>query len=405
MRADSGLVKRFLEECDRVYPLCKGVKDEIGLNPELGSEEERASALLAGALRDAGFQVEYPFHGMHTAFKAVYRAGVGGGVVAFLAEYDALPRVGHGCGHNIIAACSLGAGLALSRVMEEVGGEVWVVGTPAEEGHGPYGGAKVSMAEGGVFDGVDVCLMAHPMPGTSIASTGFLAVSGVSIEFEGRSAHAAADAHNGANALNAAVLTYMAVHANRQQLRRDADPVIHGIITEGGVASNVIPDRACLRFGVRSSDDGYIPELVEMVSNCARGAALATGCKVSIESSRGLRSSIPNRVLEGVITDVWDFLDHPYQDPEEVARTPPGGSTDFADVTHVVPGIHPMIGVGEADVAMHSAEFAERTLGAEGDQAVLLGIKTLGLAALEVLCDEALRREVWEEFRRRKGGV
>ncbi len=190
--------------------------------------------------------------------------------------------------------------------MEKLPGEVWVIGTPAEEGHGPYGGSKVKMSKGGVFDDVDVSYMIHPMTGMSMVSGNFLAVSSVKLVFTGKTAHAAADAHNGQNALNAAMVTYMAIHANRQGLRRDANAVVHGIVTEGGLASNIIPDRAVLQFGVRSSDDTYIPELIEMVVNSAKGAAMATNCTVKHSISTGLKSNIQNKGLEKLFQRMFE---------------------------------------------------------------------------------------------------
>jgi amidohydrolase len=390
------------DEAEKILPELKLLKDEIGANPELGSEEEKASKLLVESLKKHGFTVEYPFQGMHTAFKAVYKGEKPGPTIAILAEYDALPGVGHGCGHNIIATAGIGAGIAVSKLMDQLPGEIWVIGTPAEEGHGPYGGSKVRMANNGVFDDVDVSYMVHPMTGISQASGNFLAVSGVGIDFKGKTAHAAADAHKGANALNAAVLTYMAIHANRQQLRRDANPVVHGIITEGGLASNIIPDKAALRFGVRSSDDTYIPELIEMVKNSAKGAAIATGCEVEFTTSIGLKSNITNKRLESLITDIWDELDHSYLDPVEVAIQPPGGSTDFADVTHVVPGIHPMIGITQEKIPMHSTQFAECTMTPSGDEGLIIGIKTLALATVEILSDPSLLAEIKAEFEEKR---
>ena len=396
------LKEKVNKESEKIFPELKKLKDEIGENPELGSEEEKSSKLLVDCLEKHGFEVEYPFFGMHTAFKGVYKGSKPGPTIAILAEYDALPGVGHGCGHNIIGTSGIGAGIAVSKLMDELPGEIWVIGTPAEEGHGPYGGSKVRMASNGVFDGVDVSYMVHPMTGLSQAQGNFLAVSGVLIEFKGKTAHAAADAHNGANALNAAMITYMSIHANRQQLRRDANPVVHGIITEGGLASNVIPDKAALRFGVRSSDDTYVPELLEMVKNSARGAAIATGCEVEFTDSTGLKSNIPIRRLEKLITDIWDEMGHPYMDPVEVAIQPPGGSTDFADVSHLVPGIHPMIGITQDEMPMHSVQFAECTMTPEGDAGLMAGVKTLALATVEILSDPELLAEIKAEFEEKR---
>jgi amidohydrolase len=385
-------------EADKIFDELKKAKDLIGENPELGSEEKASSEILVELLRKHGFDVEYPFFGMHTAFKAVKKGKKSGPVVAILAEYDALPGVGHGCGHNIIGTSGVGAGIAVGKLMDQLPGEVWVIGTPAEEGHGPYGGSKVKMAEAGVFDGVDVSYMIHPMPGVSMVSGNFLAVSSVKLVFSGKTAHAAADAHNGQNALNAAMVTYMAIHANRQQLRRDANAVVHGIVTEGGLASNIIPDRAVLQFGVRSSDDAYVPELIEMVVNSAKGAAIATGCTVEYSISTGLKSNIQNKGLEKLFQRVFEELDHEYMNPAEVAILPPGGSTDFADVTHVVPGIHPMIGIKTTPVPMHSKLFADVTLTPEGDDGLEVGIKSLAMATVEVMTKPELLKEIKDEF-------
>lgn len=395
-------MKNVQDEADRILPDLKKVKDEIGRNPELGSEEEKSSELLVGLLRGHGFDVEYPFFGMHTAFKAVKKGKGAGPVIAICAEYDALPGIGHGCGHNIIGTAGVGAGIAVGKLLDELPGEVWVIGTPAEEGHGPYGGSKVRMAAQGVFEGADVSYMVHPMTGTSMVTGNFLAVSGITLEFKGKTAHAAADAHNGQNALNAAVLTYMAIHANRQQLRRDANAVVHGIITEGGLANNIIPDKAVLRFGVRSSDDTYIPELVEMVVNSAKGAALATSCKLEYTVSAGLKSNLQNDGLEKLFIKVFETLGHEYVDPVAVAKMPPGGSTDFADVTHVVAGIHPMIGLGHKGVAMHSKEFADVSMTPDGDKGLEVGVKALAMASVELLTDPETLAGIKAEFQSRR---
>jgi len=396
------LKKQVMEESEKIFPEFKKLKDQIGKNPELGSEEEASSKLLVEALKKHGFEVEYPFFAMHTAFKAVYKGKEPGPVIAILAEYDALPGVGHGCGHNIIGTSGVGAGVAVSKLMKDLPGEVWVIGTPAEEGRGPYGGSKVKMARNGVFDGVDVSYMIHPSTGLSQAQGNFLAVTGTEITFKGKTAHAAADAHSGANALNAAMITYMSIHANRQQLRRDANPVIHGIIKEGGLASNIIPDRAVLQMGVRSSDDSYLPTMLEMVMNSAKGAALATGCEVEFKTGMGLKSNIPLRSLERLFTEIWDELGHQYMDPVDVAIQPPGGSTDFCDVSHVVPGIHPMIGITQEEMPMHSVQFADCTMTEKGDEGLKTAIKTMAIAAVRLINEPDLLAKIKAEFEEKR---
>jgi amidohydrolase len=394
--------KKVQEEVDNIFMSLKEIKDKIGMNPELGSEETKSSMLLVKELKHHGFKVEYPFCKMDTAFKAVYKGKKDGPVIAILCEYDALPGVGHGCGHNIIGTAGIGAGIAVSKLMKELDGEIWVLGTPAEESHGPYASAKLRMVDAGVFNDVDVSYMIHPMTGTSMLNGNFLAVTKVRIEFKGKTAHAAADPHNGVNALNAACLTYMAIHANRQQLRRDANAVVHGIITEGGLANNIIPDKASLMFGVRSSDISYIPELVKMVVNSAKGAAIATGCEVATNVLVGHKSNIHNKPLEELYQRIFDELGHKYRDPDEVALLPPGGSTDFSEVTHVVPGIHPLIDLTKQKLAMHSSEFASVTMTPEGDKGLEVGAKALAMATIEILTTPVLLEKIKADFEARR---
>jgi amidohydrolase len=383
-------------EVDKILPRLIEMSDWIGKHPELGSEEYETSKLLVNELKKHRFDVETGLLGMDTSFRAAYKGKGDGPRIAFLAEYDALPGVGHACGHNIIGTAGIGAGIAVSKLLKDLPGEVVVLGTPAEEGHGPSAGAKRRMADADVFDDIDVAWMIHPTSGTSTVSDGFLAISGVSIEFKGKASHAAASPHLGVNALNAAMLTFMAVHANRQQLRRDANPVIHGIIKEGGVASNVIPDRAVLQFGVRSSDDSYVPELIKMVENSARGATIATGCEVKVESRPGLKSNIRDPPLEQLFVNLFKELGEEVEDPLVTAAKPPGGSTDFANVTHVVPGIHPMVSIAPEDVAGHSHEFAEATFTERGHRGLEIGAKAMAMAAVEILADPALLTEIKE---------
>lgn len=387
---------------DRILPRLIELSDWIGRHPELGSEEYEASKLLAEELERGGFSVERGILGMETAFRAIYKGRPGGPRLAFLAEYDALPGVGHACGHNIIGTAAVGAGMVLKELLGSLPGEVSVIGSPAEEGHGPYAGAKRVMAERGLFSDLDVAMMVHPTSGKTTVSERFLAITGITIEFIGRAAHAAASPHSGVNALNAAVLAITAIHANRQQLRRDANAVIHGIIREGGLASNIIPERSVLEFGVRSSDDGYIPELVRMVENCARGAAIATGCEVRVEVRPGLRSSLRNEPLERLFARVFKELGEEIEDPSITLARPPGGSTDFSEVTHVVPSIHPMIAIAPEGVALHSREFADAALSEGGHRGLEIGVKALAMAGMEILTNPELLSEIRGYFKMMK---
>jgi amidohydrolase len=281
MASLDGLKDKVKEEVDKQRQRLYEISEFLYENPELGSEEFKAAELLTGELEESGFDVERGILGMPTAFCATYKGRGKGPRVAVIAEYDALPGLGHGCGHNLIAASATGAGIAASKVMGGLDGEVLVVGTPAEEGKGPSGGAKVIMAEKGFWDDVDAAIMLHPSSSWGVGSRA-LGISKVLMEFEGQTSHAAASPQEGVNALNAATLAFMATHMLRQEARRDANLVIHGIITEGGMASNIIPDRAVCDFGVRSSDDEYLDLMVDKVARCAEGAALAMGVKVKI---------------------------------------------------------------------------------------------------------------------------
>lgn len=393
--SDKDKLKQSIKaEVDSLLPRLVEVSDWIGRHPELGSEEYESSKLLADELEKHGFKIERDLLGMETAFLATYRGRAPGPRVAFLAEYDALPGVGHGCGHNIIGTAAVGAGISLSRLLRDLPGEVLVFGTPAEEGHGPSASAKKRMVDEGLFNDVDVVMMIHPTSGRSMVSTSSLAIGSVTIVFKGKTSHAAASPELGINALNAAMITYMAVHANRQQFRRDANAVIHGILTEGGLASNVIPDRAVLQYGVRSSDDSYVPELIKMVENCARGAAIATGCEVEIVSRPGLKSKVRNETLEKLFARVFQELGVDAEDLAVSLARPPQASTDFADVTHVVPGITAMIAITPKRVAGHSRELAEATLSEDGHRGLEIGTKMLAVAGIEVLTDPQLLQEI-----------
>lgn len=381
-------------QVDRILPRLIEMSDWIGRHPELGSEEHESSRLLADELEKNDFKVERNLLGMETAFSASFRGRASGPKVAFLAEYDALPGVGHGCGHNIIGTAAVGAGIAVSRLMEDLPGEIIVLGTPAEEGRGPYGSSKKKMVEAGIFKDIDVAMMIHPTSGRNSIGATCLAITSIIIEFKGKPSHAASSPQDGINALNAAMLTYMAVHANRQQLRRDANPVIHGIITEGGVASNIIPERAVLQFGVRSSDDGYIPELVRIVENSARGAALATGCEVNVDVRPGLKSKVRNEILEQQLLKVFKELDVDIEDLPTTLSKPPPASTDFGDVTHVIPGTTAMIAIAPQHVAGHSRELAAATFTTEGHRGLEIGVTVLALAAAHILEDPGLLAEI-----------
>ena len=379
------------------------ISDCIYENPELGSEEYKAAELLTGELEKHGFQVERNLCDMPTAFSASYKGKEGGPRVAVLAEYDALPGIGHGCGHNLIAASALGAGVAISEVIKDLCGEVLVVGCPAEEGHGPSGGSKRIMAEKGFWDDVDAAIMLHGAQNYSVGSLS-LTYWGVIMEFEGKTAHAASMPHEGINALNAAVFTYMGVHALRQEARRDANVVIHGIITEGGLAPNIIPDRAVIRYGVRSSDEEYLEQLVEKIENCAQGAALAMGAKVKVtvgarERRRGLGAKKLNPALIELMWNNYKALEaEPLKDWRETTTAMPRGTTDFAAVTQTTAAASSRIKTVPEGVAGHSRELADATITEEGHDALIIGTKALAMTVIDLLTDPENIKRVRDDF-------
>jgi amidohydrolase len=366
-------------------------------NPELGSEEFKAAEFLTGELEKQGFEVERGIMGMPTAFAAIYRGKGTGPKVAVIAEYDCLPGVGHGCGHNLIAASAVGAGVAASRVMSELDGEVLVVGTPAEEGHGPSAGAKVVMAENGFWDDIDAAVMLHPAS-SYVAGSRALGISKVLMEFEGQTSHAAASPHEGVNALNAATLAFMATHMLRQEARRDANLVIHGVITEGGLASNIIPDRAVCDFGVRSSDDTYLDEMVDKVARCAEGAALAMGATVKVTKNKLYRGKKVNVPLAEVLWNNYATQGVEVKPLQETLNGMPMASTDFGDVSQKIPAASSSIAVTEPGTPGHSVQMADATMTEKGQEAMIVGTKALAMTLVELLAEPEKLKQAKEYF-------
>ena len=380
------------EEVDEQRGRLREISGYIYENPELGSEEFKAAELLTGELEKHGFEVEKGILGMPTAFSATYKGKGNGPRVAVIAEYDCLPGVGHGCGHNLIAASAVGAGIAVSRVMSEMEGEVVVVGTPAEEGHGPSGGAKVIMAENGFWDDIDAVVMLHPAS-RYVAGSRALGISSVVMEFEGQTSHAAASPHEGVNALNAAILAFMATHMLRQEARRDANLVIHGIISEGGLVSNIIPDRAVCNFGVRSSDDAYLDEMVDKVARCAEGAALAMGATVKITKRKGYSGKKVNEPLVEVLWNNYAAQGVQIRPWQETINGMPMASTDFGDVSQKIPAAGSSIAVTEPGTPGHSVQMADATMTEKGQEAMIVGTKALAMTLVELLVEpENLKR-------------
>lgn len=380
-----------MSEIDRYREDFYGISTYIGENPELGHEEFKASAILTEALRGHGFSVETGTCGLPTAFTATFDSGKEGPEIGFMAEYDALPEVGHACGHNLIGTMGVAAGIGLSKVISETGGKVIVFGTPAEETKG----GKVTMAEQGVFDSLDVAIMVHPYA-SYLQSGSSLAMDAIQFEFFGKPAHAAASPHEGINALDAVIQTFNSINALRQHIKSDAR--IHGIIKEGGKAANVVPDYAVAQFYVRAAKREYVNELVEKVKNCAQGAALQTGARVEHSFYEfSYDDMITNEHLSDTFTK--ELIALGVDEAEIKSREEGAGSLDMGNVSQVVPAIHPYIKICDEPYACHTHEFREAAMSGQAKEAMILGAKAMALTGYEVLTNPKLLEEIKAEFR------
>ncbi|HEX7098896.1 MAG TPA: M20 family metallopeptidase [Acidimicrobiia bacterium] len=353
-------------------------------NPELAYEERRSSARLVDFLTRSGFEVTYPAYGLDTAFAA--RVGTTGPHVVICAEYDALPGVGHACGHNIIATAALGAGHALAALAESLGIRLTVLGTPAEE---KYGG-KVDLIQAGAFEDVDAAMMIHPAP-FDVLDPRCIAVAHVDVHFHGKAAHASAFPDQGINALDAAVQAYVNISTLRQHLL--PTDKIHGIIAEGGEAPNVIPAYTRSSWYVRADTRRRLDELLPRVTACFDGAATATGCTVEIEH---VGHTYDELRTHPVLAEIFE------RNAAELGRTmlrgealPPSqsGSTDMGNVSQIVPTLHPFIGVDCFPTVNHQKEFADHTITPKGEQAIYDG----AVAMAWTIVDLAESRR-WDEL-------
>lgn len=342
--------------------------------PELGLKEFKSSALLAERLGACGFAVEKGVAGLPTAFRAVY--GSGKPAIAFLAEYDALPEIGHGCGHNIIAAAAVGAGIAARHAVDACGGSVVVFGTPAEESQG----CKSTMVQKGAFAGVDAAMMVHP-GAQDILDCGALAMMSLEVEYFGRAAHAASRPEEGINALEALVLAFNGVNSLRQHIRDTSR--IHGIITHGGDAANIVPAYAGAYFLVRADDLGYLSLLQEKVTNCLSAAALATGARLQHRWGDIFYAPLhPNQVIAGLFAANMLALGRPMASNSGGVRP---FSTDMGNVSQAIPSIHPIVAIAPPAVSWHTPEFAAAAVSPAGHRGLIDSAKALALTALDLL--------------------
>jgi amidohydrolase len=384
------LKRQVQQETETLRDLLLHISHTIHANPELAFREYKATALLTETLAQHGFDVERGSGGLETAFTATYQKHDGGPTIALLSEYDALPDIGHACGHNIIATAPIGAALVLRPLLEQFPGTLKIIGTPAEE----YGGGKIKMLRAGAFENIDVAMMIHPST-RHTTHRGSLAFNSLTFEFHGKAAHAAASPHRGINALDAIIMTFNNINALRQQVREDVR--IHGIITDGGVAANIIPDYTRARFIVRANEVGYLSRVTEKVIDCARGAALATGAELKADSRKGYANMMSNEVLANLYADNLSAMDVTIEMPDP---SEPMGSTDMGNVSQVIPSIHPYVAIAPRGVAGHSVEMREAARSPQGDEGLMLSAKALAMTVVDLLAQPELVRHAQDAFQR-----
>ncbi|WP_059105964.1 M20 family metallopeptidase [Shouchella shacheensis] len=385
-------IENSIEQKKSTYILAS---HRIHERPEIGNEEVFASAELTGLLKEAGFSIERGIAGHATAFIARKGTAGSGPTVAFLAEYDALPGLGHACGHNIIGTTSIAAAIALSETLEETGGQVVVLGTPAEEG-GDNGSAKGSFVKDNRLEGIDAALIIHPGNATRVSGSS-LAVDPVDYIYHGKPAHAAGSPEKGINALDSIIQLFNGINALRQHVTDDVR--IHGIIPDGGKAANIVPDYARARFFIRAATRPKTNEIRAKIDKIAEGAALATGSKLEIhEFQNAVDDLLPNDVLNNLFIDTFRRFGEDVLETEKSGL----GSTDTGNISQVVPTIHPYIQIGPDVLVGHTVAFREAAKSAKGDEALITGAKGLALIGLKLLTDTETLHAAKAELMERK---
>jgi amidohydrolase len=365
---------------------------KIHSTPELGFQEVKAAAWLSQYLEKNGFSIERGICELPTAFRGSY--GQGKPAIALLAEYDALPQLGHACGHNLIAGGAIGAAVAAKLAIDRFGGSILVIGTPAEE---LYGG-KAIMAQRGAFDNLDLAMMVHP-GSHDAATTQALACIGLEVEFWGKAAHAASRPEAGINALEAMLQSFAAINSLRQHIKDKAR--IHGIITSGGEAANIVPAHSAGTFIVRAEDDAYLDELKEKVLNCFSGAATATGARLEYRWGEGRYAPLRNNLTLARL-----FRRNMQSLGRKMLLSNPNrafGSTDMGNVSQIVPGIHPGVAIAPKEVVIHSPEFALAAASEAGIQGMLDAAKAMAMTVVDLVADPEIVIRVKREFGKENG--
>ena len=381
------LLQNLSKKYDEIFKDLKELNEYIYKNPELGRKEFKACEAHKNILKKYGFKVTDNYIGIETAYLAEYSSEKDGPKIAYLAEYDALPEIGHGCGHNALGTASVGAGILLKDFVDEFGGTVYVYGTPAEETLG----AKVDMAEAGCFDNIDAAMLSHPTGKSHERSGTSQAMEALQFTFKGKTAHAAGDPYNGINALDGVIQFFNSVNALRQQTKESAR--IHGIISNGGEAANIIPDLAVANFYVREATTKEMVKLSERVKNCAKGAALATGTELKIEN---YEYTFKHLVTNETLSDVY-VKNLKLQGIEDIPVSKPSGSSDCGDVSHHCPTIHSYFPISKCELTGHSIEFAKASISEEAYKGMKEAVLALAMTGKDILSDKELLKKIQEQ--------
>jgi amidohydrolase len=385
----SALKDRVCREVDAMRDDLISLSKRIYEHPEIGFREHEAVGWLGAFLRERGFAVESGIAGLETAFRARVCGSGDHPHVALLAEYDALPGLGHACGHNLICTASAGAAVALTRAAHRLPGPLTVLGTPAEEG----GGGKVFMVDRGVFTGIDAAMMFHPSR-NNMWTRGALAALRVTARFHGRAAHAAAMPEKGINALNALLMTFHGIDSLRQHVTSDVR--IHGIVSHGGDAPNIVPAFAEGKFSVRAGTRRALTDVLSMVKRCAEAGAVAAGARVEFEEGPVYAERYNNRVLAGFFAENMQRLGLEGEEPPAQGGV---GSSDIGNVSMAVPTIHPYLKIVDGEVSGHTPEFREASGSSMGFAAMLLAAKGLAMTALDLMYRPGSTDEAWAALR------
>lgn len=383
------MIDKIFDKVDEIKEELLQLSKNIHDNPELSFEEYKSSGFVKDLLREHNFEIEDNSGGMETAFKARFKGNADGPRIAFLAEYDALPEIGHACGHNLIAMVSAGAAIALSKFMDEIPGEIIVMGTPAEEG----GGGKVVLIEAGEFDGIDYSLMTHPST-ENLINRGGLAISSIGLKFYGVSAHSAAPEF-GINALQGVIQTFNNIDSMRGIFPTGTN--VNGIIIKGGIASNIIPDYAESHFTIRARTLGDLKIVVNHFKNIVESVEKLTGARAELDIGKPYAERYPNLVMGESFKRHMEAQGEVVNYPDPHAKV---GSSDIGNVSLLMPAIHEYFRITMENINAHAVEFTEASISDFAHEMGIKATKSLASVAYEILIDEKFRDEIDEEFKR-----